>query len=61
MLWHLIKVLTAYRPNKLSKRIKLETKTLHDEIETHLFFKKMIDGSLSNEHYYVYLFNLLPI
>jgi len=61
MIWHLIKVLTAYRPNKLSKKIKQETKGLHDEIESHPFFKSMIDGSLSNECYYVYLFNLLPI
>jgi len=61
MFWHLLKVITAYRPNKFSKQIKQATKKLHDEIESHPFFKSMIDGTLSDEQYYVYLFNLLPI
>ena len=61
MLWHLLKVITAYKPNKFSKHVKQATKTLHDEIESHPFFKSMIDGSLSDEQYYIYLFNLLPI
>jgi heme oxygenase len=61
MLLHLIKVITAYRPNKFSKQIKLKTKKLHDEIEAHPFFRSMLDGTLSDDHYYVYLYNLLPI
>lgn len=61
MLWHLLKVITAYKPNKYSKKIKLETKSLHDEIEAHPFFKSLLDGTLSDELYYIYLFNLLPI
>jgi len=61
MIWHLIKVLTAYRPNKLSKKIKAETKIKHDLIEKHPFIKSMIDGSLSDTKYAIYLNNLLPI
>lgn len=61
MFWHLIKVLTAYRPNKLSKRIKHETEQLHDEIENHQFFKSLVEGTLSDKHYYIYLYNLHPI
>jgi len=61
MLLHILNVITAYRPNKLSKKIKLETKSRHDEIEKHPFIKSMINGSLSDKKYAIYLYNLYPI
>lgn len=61
MLLHLLNVITAYRPNKLSKQIKKATKEKHDAIEKHPFIKSMIDGSLSDFKYVIYLNNLLPI
>lgn len=61
MLLHILNVITAYKPNRLSKRIKLETKTAHDEIEKHTFIKSMIDGTLSDKKYAIYLYNLYPI
>jgi len=61
MLFHIINVITAYKPNKLSKKIKAETKIKHDLIEKHPFIRSMIDGSLSDTKYAIYLNNLLPI
>lgn len=61
MLLHLLNVITAYRPNKFSKQIKKSTKEKHDAIEKHPFIKSMIDGSLSDFKYAIYLNNLLPI
>jgi len=61
MLLHLIKVLTAYRPNEFSKKIKKQTKVKHDQIESHPFIKEMLSGELSDFKYAVYLNNLLPI
>jgi heme oxygenase len=53
--------MTAYRPNEFSKKIKKETKIKHDNIEKHPFIRNMIDGSLSDFKYAVYLYNLFPI
>jgi len=61
MLLHLIKVLTAYKPNEFSKKIKKQTKVKHDQIESHPFIKEMLSGELSDFKYAVYLNNLLPI
>lgn len=61
MLFHILNVITAYRPNKFSKKIKKETKIKHDIIEQHPFIRSMIDGSLSDFKYAVYLYNLFPI
>ena len=61
MLLHLLNVITAYRPNKFSKQIKKSTKEKHDAIEKHPFIRSMIDGSLSDFKYAIYLNNLLPI
>jgi len=61
MLLHLIKVLTAYKPNEFSKKIKKQTKAKHDHIESHPFIKDMLSGELSHFKYAVYLNNLLPI
>jgi len=61
MFLHLLNVITAYRPNKFSKQIKKATKEKHDAIEKHPFIKSMIDGSLSDFKYAIYLNNLLPI
>ena len=61
MLLHLIKVLTAYKPNEFSKKIKKRTKVKHDQIESHPFIKEMLSGELSDFKYAVYLNNLLPI
>ena len=61
MLLHLLNVITAYRQNKFSKQIKKSTKEKHDAIEKHPFIKSMIDGSLSDFKYAIYLNNLLPI
>ena len=61
MFFHLLNVITAYKPNKFSKQIKKATKEKHDAIESHPFMRAMIDGSLSDFKYAVYLANLLPI
>lgn len=61
MLIHIINVITAHRPNKVFKNIKQQTKDKHDKIENHPFLKSMIDGTLNDEKYAVYLANLLPI
>jgi heme oxygenase len=61
MLLHLIKVLTAYKPNEFSKKIKKQTKVKHDQIESHPFIKEMLSGELTDFKYAVYLNNLLPI
>ena len=61
MFLHLIKVLTAYKPNEFSKKIKKQTKVKHDHIESHPFIKEMLNGELSDFKYAVYLNNLLPI
>jgi len=61
MLFHLIKVITAYKPNHLSKKIKKETKEIHDKIEKHPFFIDMIQRDLPDYKYAIYLQNLAPI
>jgi heme oxygenase len=61
MFLHLIKVLTAYKPNEFSKKIKKQTKVKHDQIESHPFIKEMLSGELPDFKYAVYLNNLLPI
>lgn len=61
MLIHILNVVTAHRPNKIFKIIKQQTKEKHDEIEKHPFLKSMIDGTLDDEKYAIYLANLLPI
>jgi heme oxygenase len=61
MLFHLLNVITAYTPNKFSKQIKKATKQRHDAIESHPFMQAMIDGSLSDFKYAIYLANLLPL
>lgn len=61
MLFHIINVITAYRPNYLSKKIKKETKEIHDKIEKHPFFFDLVTGQLSDYKYVIYLNNLYPI
>ncbi len=61
MFLHLLNVITAYRPNKFSKQLKQATKEKHDAIESHPFIASMIDGTLSDFKYAIYLNNLLPI
>jgi len=61
MLLHLINVLTAYRPNKFSKKLKKETKFNHDKIENHPLLQELIKGELPDFKYGIYLINLLPI
>ncbi|NBO99181.1 MAG: hypothetical protein EBU90_03510 [Proteobacteria bacterium] len=58
---HLIKVITAYKLTPFAKKLKEVTKPLHDQIESHPFIKKFIDGKLSDLEYAVYLSNLYPI
>jgi heme oxygenase len=61
MIIHLVNVLTAYRPNKFSKRIKAETKQEHNTIEQHPLIKDLLQGTLPDFKYAIYLTNLLPI
>lgn len=61
MLFHLLNVITAYKPNQFSKKIKKETKEKHDKIERHTLFRDMISGELHDFKYAVYLTNLMPI
>ena len=61
MLFHILNVITAYKPNHLSKKIKKETKEIHDKIEKHPFFFDLVTGELSDYKYLVYLNNLYPI
>jgi len=61
MLLHLLNVITAYRPNKLSKKIKKETKQKHDAIEKHPLLVELVNGTLPDYKYGIYLINLLPI
>jgi len=61
MLFHILNVITAYRPNYLSKKIKKETKEIHDKIEKHSFFLDLIARDLPDFKYALYLQNLLPI
>jgi len=61
MLFHILNVITAHRPNKVFKKIKEKTKAKHDNIESHPFIVSMIDGSLDHSKYAIYLANLLPI
>lgn len=58
---HLIKVITAYRPTPIAKYIKKETKFKHDLIEQHPFIVKLIDKTITDKEYAIYLKNLLPI
>lgn len=61
MLLHMLNVITAYSPNKLSKKIKKQTKTVHDHIESHPFFMDLINKDLPDYKYALYLQNLSPI
>jgi len=61
MLFHLLNVITAYKPNHLSKKIKKETKEIHDKIEKHPFFIDLISRELPDYKYAIYLNNLYPI
>jgi len=61
MLLHILNVITAYRPNYLSKKIKKETKEIHDKIEKHPFFLDLINRELPDYKYAIYLNNLFPI
>lgn len=58
---HLIKVITAYRPTPIAKYVKRETKFKHDLIEQHPFIVKLIDKTITDKEYAIYLKNLLPI
>lgn len=60
-LFHLINVITAYKPNKYSKLLKERTKEAHDAIEQHPFFRDLLNGTLPDVKYAYYLANLLPI
>jgi heme oxygenase len=61
MILHLLNVITAYKPNEFSKQIKKETRDHHDTIENHPFIREMLDGTLPDYKYAIYLANLLPI
>jgi len=61
MLLHLLNVLTAFRPNQFSKKLKKETKEIHDKIEKHPFFIDLLSGNLPDYKYAIYLYNLSPI
>ena len=58
---HLIKVITAYKPTPIARYIKKETKFKHDLIEQHPFIIKLIDKTITDQEYAIYLKNLLPI
>ena len=61
MIFHLLNVITAYKPNEFSKQIKKETREHHDIIENHPFIREMLNGTLPDYKYALYLANLLPI
>jgi heme oxygenase len=56
--FHLINVITAYKPTAYSKLIRSATKQKHDLIESHPFIKQIIKGTLNDGAYAAYLFNL---
>jgi heme oxygenase len=60
-LLHLLNVITAYRPTPFARKLKLETRKNHDEIEAHPFVRKLILGTILDEEYFAYLENLYPI
>lgn len=60
-IFHLINVITAFKPNKYSKILKEKTKEDHDKIEQHPFFRDLLNGTLPDVKYAYYLANLLPI
>lgn len=60
-IWHLVKVITAYKPTPIARYIKKETKFKHDLIEQHPFIVKLIDKTITDKEYAIYLKNLLPI
>jgi heme oxygenase len=59
--FHLIKVITAFKPSEYSKSIRLATKKKHDKIEAHPFIKRLINGTLTDKEYYYYLKNIIYI
>jgi len=59
--FHLINVITAYKPSEYSKLIRKSTKEKHDKIESHPFIKRLIDGKLTDREYYTYLTNIIYI
>ena len=60
-LFHLINVITAYRPTSFAKKLKAQTRAKHDEIESHPFIRKLITGTISDKEYFAYIENLSPI
>jgi heme oxygenase len=60
-LFHLINVITAYRPTSFAKKLKAQTRAKHNEIESHPFIRKLITGTISDEEYFAYIENLSPI
>jgi len=60
-IFHLINIITAYKPNKYSKLLKEGTKEAHDLIEQHPFFRDLLNGTLPDVKYAYYLANILPI
>lgn len=59
--FHLINVITAYKPSEYSKLIRKATKVKHNKIESHPFIKRLIAGKLSDREYYTYLTNIIYI
>jgi hypothetical protein len=43
------------------EKLKEQTKELHDKAENHIFHKKLMEGSLPDLKYFVYLHNMFPI
>lgn len=60
-LFDLFNVVTAYKPTRLSKLVKEKTKSSHDKVEQHPFYRKLVTGELDDKKYLIFLFNLLPI
>lgn len=60
-IFHLLNIITAYKPNKYSKILKERTKEEHDKVEQHPFFRDLLNGTLPDLKYAFYLANLLPI
>jgi heme oxygenase len=43
------------------EKLKEQTKELHDKSENHVFHTRLLDGSLPDLKYFVYLHNMFPI
>lgn len=46
---------------KFQEKLKQETKTLHDYSENHPFHVSLMKGELSDQKYFIYLYNFYPI